>query len=722
MLKRSCILIILAFILLPVHSQVIYREGDPAGYAGIDLEDYWYEIGYKDSFLDSLRNLRHDKDTPFQFAAGHTTAIDVQDKGLLVETEFGKYICYLPIRSPGALSLNVIFSSFRLKEGEMVYLYDPEFKFLLGPLTSLNNKQSNSLAVIPIPGDEIIIEYHHIAGSGGELEVGKISHDYLGLFGSRTLKDGYYNSSGPCNIDINCPEGGEWQDEKRSVVRLLSNGTTLGTGVMLNNTSQRKIPYLMTAAHVVETVTQAENSIFWFGYESPWCDGPDGRANKTISGSEVVSTCQDIDVTLLKLSTFPPILYKPYFAGWDISGNIPSGTVTIHHPSADVKKISVDNNAPVADTYENYFVNGFWKILQWDAGTTEGGSSGAPLFNQDHRVIGSLTGGEAACGRSVNDYYARIDIAWDVTANSNEILRPWLDQGGTEFNQLDGRDPYDPNYLTFDTLRNYTPGDFYLTEYSLPGLGFTTGFNSDSIIMYAEAFNALSGGQITDVYLYVGNENRILPTDSITVYVMSDDNGPDNIIASQRILISEVKDTFNLRIDFDEPVGVIGKFYIAYRLWYETGAASEARQFALFHGQAVTSEENSAWFYDSGGWHTFNSHPSDPSFRNLFVEPILARNTVYNSISTPATTQNKYLVFPTFFADELNIHPLDDEEDNISVYIYGLDGLLHYRLDLKGGEDNYKIRGISDLTGGIYILIIYHNGHAESHKVIKKSE
>ena len=720
MLKRTYILINLAFILHPVYSQVIYRDDDPVGYSGINLEDYRYEISFKDSYLDSLRNIQPGKHTPFQFAAGHITSIDVQVDGLQVEKNNG-YINFLPIRSPGALSLNVIFSTFRLEEGEMVFLYDPELKFIVGPLTNLNNKQSNSLAVMPIPGDEIIIEYHHSACSGGELEVGKISHDYMGLFGSSPSKDGYYNSSGPCNVDINCPAGDAWQVEKRSVVRYLSNGTFLGTGVMLNNTSQSNIPYLLTAAHVIKTITQANNSVFWFGYESPWCDGPDGRTNKTISGSDLVSTYTSIDATLLKLSTFPPILYKPYFAGWDISGIIPARTVTIHHPSADVKKISIDNNAPVKSTYDNFLVNGFWKILQWDVGTTEMGSSGAPLFNMDHRVIGSLTGGEAACGRSVNDYFARIDIAWNVTANSNEILKPWLDPGGTGISRLDGRDPYAPNYLTFDTLRNFAPGDFRLTEYSLPETGFTTGFSSDSIIMFAEEFYAPSGGEITDLYMYVGNENRISPTDSISVYVMSDNNGPESILASQGVLIAEVKDTFNLRVDFDEPVAVSGKFYIAYRLWYRAVAANEARQFALFHGQAVTSEENSAWFFDSGGWHTFDSHPNDPSFRNLFVEVILASNTVYNSISTPADIQNRYRVFPTLFSDELNIHAPGNEKDNISLFIYGIDGSLHRRISLKGGEEMYRIGGISDLTDGIYILVIYSNGLAESHKVIKKS-
>ena len=36
--------------------------------------------------------------------------------------------------------------------------------------------------------------------------------------------------------------------------------------------------------------------------------------------------------------------------------------------------------------------------IDWDDGTTEPGSSGSPLFDQNHRVIGQLHGGYAACG------------------------------------------------------------------------------------------------------------------------------------------------------------------------------------------------------------------------------------------------------------------------------------------------------------------------------------
>ena len=54
----------------------------------------------------------------------------------------------------------------------------------------------------------------------------------------------------------------------------------------------------------------------------------------------------------------------------------------------------------------------------WEDGVTEPGSSGSPSFDQNHRIIGQLYGGAAACSGSVNngayDYYGRMDVSWGV--------------------------------------------------------------------------------------------------------------------------------------------------------------------------------------------------------------------------------------------------------------------------------------------------------------------
>ena len=55
-------------------------------------------------------------------------------------------------------------------------------------------------------------------------------------------------------------------------------------------------------------------------------------------------------------------------------------------------KISFDNNSLLRTDYSSNSGNSHWRTV-WDSGTTEGGSSGSPLFDSNHRIIGQLHGG-----------------------------------------------------------------------------------------------------------------------------------------------------------------------------------------------------------------------------------------------------------------------------------------------------------------------------------------
>src|SRR5690606_879424 len=99
-------------------------------------------------------------------------------------------------------------------------------------------------------------------------------------------------------------------------------------------------------------------------------------------------------------------------------GNFPTSQVGIHHPSGDVKKICFDNNAPTQVTYGNASC---WRVVNWESGTTEPGSSGSPLFDQNQRIVGQLYGGTASCSSITHDNYGRFDVSWEGTNSSNRL-------------------------------------------------------------------------------------------------------------------------------------------------------------------------------------------------------------------------------------------------------------------------------------------------------------
>jgi len=361
---------------------------------------------------------------------------------------FGKFqIWRIGLWSPDARGLGLIFDRFDLDYGEKVFIYSPDKKQLLGAYTCENMNKNKKLAVRPLANDSIIIEFQFKTNRKNVLHIGSVVYDYLGINSAISTKDEWYNTSGPCNVDINCPEGQDWQSEKNSVCRELiyksdHGNSELCTGVLLNNTEDTDIPYVLTTNHCIENNSHSENTIFVFQYESPDCEGPDGSVTNSISGAGLKAISENLDFTLVELNKIPPITYNPIYSGWSNLNTAPDNSVTIHHPNGDVKKISVDNDPAVVASYSTFDDNAFWNILQWDIGTTEAGSSGAPLFDQDHRVIGILSGGDAHCGNSVNDYFLRFTNAWDDYSSSGEQLKFWLDPENSGATSINQRDPY----------------------------------------------------------------------------------------------------------------------------------------------------------------------------------------------------------------------------------------------------------------------------------------
>ncbi|MFC2097316.1 T9SS type A sorting domain-containing protein [Bacteroidota bacterium] len=381
---------------------------------------------------------------PYRFAAEIPVNINSKNSGIWEILPDGSRLWRHAIKSEGALSLNVIFSKYRLPEGGRLFLYNPDRSMVLGAFTGINNKESGILAIIPVIGDELILEYiePENAEFQAELEINQLGYDYKGFY--RLMeKSSHYGRSGECNIDVNCPEGENWQAEKRSVCKIIINGYKLGSGALVNNTSANGDPLFLTANHVISTLSEASSTIFIFNYESPECDGPDGSGMQSLSGSTILATTRKLDFCLLRLSSVPPEEYLPYYAGWDNSGTYPKKGICIHHPRGDVKKISFDDDQVITGNYgSNFDYNSHWRILEWDRGTTEGGSSGSPLFNEYHEIVGCLTGGDASCTYNKDDFFWKLSRSWDDYSDPAQQLKVWLDPENTGETKVSGLDPY----------------------------------------------------------------------------------------------------------------------------------------------------------------------------------------------------------------------------------------------------------------------------------------
>ena len=403
------------------------------------------------STIDSIKNDNNYGKRAFQFAYSFKTNIDILKESKIDSLEQG--ILYLiGIKSTGAKSLNLIFNNFNIPLGAQLYIFNKEKNDLLEAFTNSNNKNNKKLAIRPLLGDMLFIEYFepYSKKTHGSIILGKVNHDFIGIYS----RDEDYGNSGDCEVDINCAEGNNWQTEKRAVCKIIIDGTGLCTGALVNNTNNDGRPFLLTAHHCICDEATAESSVFIFNYESPTCDGVDGSIAQDIDGAGLIATFGDTDFTLLELSEALPQNYNIYFAGWDRNvGQSPNG-VGIHHPMGDVKKISTYTDAtvdaecvvdhPVGDVCDLDLTrpnNDYYKVIFSETapdhhGVTERGSSGSPLFNNNHRIIGQLFGFDCdgpMCADPGSDEscYGKLSSSWTGGGTNTTRLRNWLDPANT---------------------------------------------------------------------------------------------------------------------------------------------------------------------------------------------------------------------------------------------------------------------------------------------------
>ena len=165
---------------------------------------------------------------------------------------------------------------------------------------------------------------------------------------------------------------------------------------LINNTANDATPYVLTANHC-STSNDFAQWVFWFNWQSATCTNPGtspARDHVTTSGSVLKARNGGSDFCLVQMNQTPPCTFNPYYSGWSRSTTPATSACGIHHPSADIKKISLSTQSAISASYSGV---DSWQIF-WGVQCTEPGSSGSPIYDQDHRIIGQLYGGPSACG------------------------------------------------------------------------------------------------------------------------------------------------------------------------------------------------------------------------------------------------------------------------------------------------------------------------------------
>jgi hypothetical protein len=405
------------------------------------------QISYPTPDVNALRQediiLDEQGGQPWRFGFNHPTLINSTSNGIWIQSKNGGLIWLVRIKCPEALTINLAFNQTEIPDGNELYVYNPDKTFILGKFTQ-DHLYEGQLGTELVPGEEVIVEYYVPANhQKGNIQINNVTHGYRT---AREFQEKAFGSSGNCNLNVNCPQGGPWQQERNGVVMLVSGNSGFCSGSLINNTLNNGKPYVLTANHCF---SNPATWVFRFNWQSAGCNNPGAEPTfQYLNGAVLRSRASASDFCLVEITGglqggTVPAAFTPYFSGWDNSGNTPTSAVGIHHPAGDIKKISFENDPLISTSFGGSPANSHWGVTGWDEGVTEGGSSGSPLFDQNHRIIGQLHGGASACGAPVlSDEYGKISYSWTpASSDSTNQLKYWLDPTQSNATFVNGYDP-----------------------------------------------------------------------------------------------------------------------------------------------------------------------------------------------------------------------------------------------------------------------------------------
>ena len=427
-------IIIFSLIYIFIHAQVEY-PGTPLSFT---LKNYEYKYGSVLSYIssDSLLQIENERrentssDVYIQkIGIIRDFEIDLM-KNFQIDSSGDQIIASYKIKSPGAKSVKLLFANLRLSNSSKLYVFDNNRTKFFGAFGKEMETESGQNVIRSFKNDEIILELncHKKDFLLNKIMLYGIGHNF-DPYNSRD-----YLESLPCHNNVNDNQYIDWCNEIRSVVKIetflccsaedgsnLSYGTYVGTAYLYNAKNPKSRKFL-TAFHNLgcrnrngeELINCTNNgsklaanydfTLIYFNFQSPedYNRDPQLKNDYTLNGGlNVVGECYEEDMLVFETKKEIPLQYNYFYAGWDLRSynSFENKDITvIGHPAGDIKKITLAEwQDPYVNQYRtisNGFILGFYYKGINKSGIVQHGNSGSPVFNHEHRVVGTVSHGD----------------------------------------------------------------------------------------------------------------------------------------------------------------------------------------------------------------------------------------------------------------------------------------------------------------------------------------
>jgi hypothetical protein len=210
-------------------------------------------------------------------------------------------------------------------------------------------------------------------------------------------------STSSCIVNYECDVTAANTAPGQATVALIVGNAFQCSGTLINDVPHDGKPYVLTARHCENGKPgggypgAAANVVVYWDATSP-CGSVLGTLYDPgiVTQQGATTVVEQQDAWLLLLSQ-PPAASDAYLAGFDATGGAIQGGYTIHHALSNDKQFTAWNGQAVAQTVPANtsslpvsFTSNFWNVINL-TGTIGPGASGSALFDQNNRVVGSLS-------------------------------------------------------------------------------------------------------------------------------------------------------------------------------------------------------------------------------------------------------------------------------------------------------------------------------------------